>query len=44
MTIRNRKLVDTLMDRALGTDGSAAPAAASASEEAEPEPQPTEQE
>jgi trigger factor len=44
MTIRNRKLVDTLIDRALGTDGSAAPAAASATEEAEPEPQPTEQE
>jgi trigger factor len=37
MTIRNRKLVDTLIDRALGTDTSAAPAAASASEEAPPE-------
>lgn len=31
MTIRNRKLVDTLMDRALGTDGAAGEAAASAS-------------
>jgi trigger factor len=37
MTIRNRKLVDSLIDRALGTDTSAAPAAASASEEAPPE-------
>ena len=43
MTIRNRKLVDTLIDRALGTDGSAAPAAASASEEAKPEPEPTQE-
>ena len=33
MTIRNRKLVDTLMDRALGTDGAAGEAAASASED-----------
>ncbi len=33
MTIRNRKLVDTLMDRALGTDASAGEAAASASED-----------
>jgi FKBP-type peptidyl-prolyl cis-trans isomerase (trigger factor) len=39
MTIRNRKLVDTLIDRALGTDASAAPAASSASEEVEPEPE-----
>jgi trigger factor len=38
MTIRNRKLVDTLIDRALGTDASAAAAASSASEAAEPEP------
>ena len=37
MTLRNRKLVDTLIDRALGTDSSAAQAAASASDEA-PEP------
>jgi trigger factor len=37
MTLRNRKLVDTLIDRALGTDASAAEAAASASDEA-PEP------
>jgi hypothetical protein len=35
--LRNRKLVDTLIDRALGTDSSAAQAAASASDEA-PEP------
>jgi trigger factor len=40
MTIRNRKLVDTLIDRALGSDGSAAQAASSASEEAPPEPEP----
>jgi trigger factor len=38
MTIRNRKLVDTLVERALGTDASAAAAATSASEEAKPEP------
>lgn len=38
MTIRNRKLVDTLMDRALGTDGAAGEAAASASaDDAAPE-------
>ena len=37
MTLRNRKLVDTLIDRALGTDSPAAQAAASASDEA-PEP------
>jgi trigger factor len=43
MTIRNRKLVDTLIDRALGTDGSAAAAASSASEAAEPEPEPTQE-
>ena len=36
MTLRNRTLVDTLIDRALGTDGPAAEAASSASEEAEP--------
>jgi trigger factor len=36
MTLRNRKLVDTLIDRALGTDTSPAPAA-SAPEEATPE-------
>jgi trigger factor len=36
MTLRNRKLVDTLIDRALGTDSTAVPAA-SASEEAIPE-------
>jgi trigger factor len=40
MTLRNRKLVDTLIDRALGTDPPAAVAAASGSDEA----QPTEQE
>ena len=39
MTLRNRKLVDTLIDRALGTDTSAAPSAASASAEA-PSPTP----
>lgn len=33
MTIRNRKLVDTLMDRALGTDGAAGEAAVSDSED-----------
>ena len=38
MTLRNRKLVDTLIDRALGTDAPAAEAAPSAPEEAEPEP------
>jgi trigger factor len=38
MTLRNRKLVDTLIDRALGTDASAAEAAPSASEDAVPEP------
>jgi trigger factor len=38
MTIRNRKLVDTLIDRALGTDVPAAAAASSASEAAAPEP------
>jgi len=43
MTIRNRKLVDTLIDRALGTDTPAAEAAPSASEAAEPEPQPTQE-
>jgi trigger factor len=32
MTLRNRKLVDTLIDRALGTDGAAGEAAPSASE------------
>jgi trigger factor len=32
MTLRNRKLVDTLIDRALGTDAAAAEAAPSASE------------
>jgi trigger factor len=41
MTLRNRKLVDTLIERALGTDASAAPASASASEEAPaPTPEP----
>ena len=39
MTLRNRKLVDTLIDRALGTDSSAASAVPSASEEA-PAPTP----
>jgi trigger factor len=43
MTIRNRKLVDTLIDRALGTDAPAAPAAASASDEASPEPESTQE-
>ena len=38
MTLRNRTLVDTLIDRALGTDAPAAEPAASASEEADPEP------
>ena len=40
MTLRNRTLVDTLIDRALGTDAPAAGAAAvaAAPEEAEPEP------
>lgn len=39
MTIRNRKLVDTLIDRALGTDATAGEAAPSASEDdATPEP------
>jgi trigger factor len=38
MTSRNRKLVDTLIDRALGTDAPAAEAASSASEVAQPEP------
>jgi trigger factor len=37
MTLRNRTLVDTLIDRALGTDAPAAEAA-SASDEAAPEP------
>ena len=37
MTIRNRKLVDTLIDRALGTDASAGEAAPSASEDDAPE-------
>jgi trigger factor len=37
MTIRNRKLVDTLIDRALGTDAAAAEAAPSASEDDAPE-------
>jgi hypothetical protein len=32
MTLRNRKLVDTLIDRALGTDAAAGEAAPSASE------------
>ena len=40
MTLRNRKLVDELMNRALGTDGEAATAAASATEEdADKEPE-----
>jgi len=38
MTLRNRTLVDTLIDRALGTDAPAVEAVASASDEAEPEP------
>jgi trigger factor len=38
MTLRNRTLVDTLIDRALGTDAPAAEPAASASDEAAPEP------
>jgi hypothetical protein len=38
MTLRNRTLVDTLIDRALGTDESPAKPAASASDEATPEP------
>ncbi len=37
MTIRNRKLVDTLIDRALGTDASAREAAPSGSEDDAPE-------
>ncbi len=37
MTIRNRKLVDTLIDRALGTDAAAGEAAPSASEDDAPE-------
>jgi trigger factor len=36
MTIRNRKLVDTLMDRALGTDAAAGDSAPSASEDDAP--------
>jgi trigger factor len=43
MTLRNRKLVDTLIDRALGTETPAAPAAASASEADVPEPEPTQE-
>jgi trigger factor len=43
MTLRNRKLVDTLIDRALGTDASAAPQAASASEADAPEHQATQE-
>ena len=39
MTIRNRKLVDTLIDRALGTDAAAGEAAPSASEDDAPESQ-----
>jgi len=38
MTLRNRTLVDTLIDRALGPDASAVEPAPSASDEAEPEP------
>jgi trigger factor len=38
MTLRNRKLVDTLIDRALGTDASAAQAAPSVSGKDAPEP------
>ncbi|MGH2456360.1 MAG: hypothetical protein ACRDHD_08900, partial [Candidatus Limnocylindria bacterium] len=38
MTLRNRKLVDTLMNRALGTDAAAGEAAPSASEAVAPEP------
>jgi trigger factor len=38
MTLRNRKLVDTLIERALGTDTPAAPPAASAPEADAPEP------
>jgi trigger factor len=38
MTLRNRTLVDTLIDRALGTDASAVEPAASAPDEASPEP------
>jgi trigger factor len=38
MTIRNRKLVDTLIDRALGTDAATGEQATSASDEAAPEP------
>jgi trigger factor len=37
MTIRNRKLVDTLIDRALGTDAAAGEAAPSGSEESHPQ-------
>jgi trigger factor len=37
MTIRNRKLVDTLIDRALGTDASAGETAPSASDDDAPE-------
>jgi hypothetical protein len=33
MTIRNRKLVDTLIDRALGTDAAAGEAAPSGSDD-----------
>ena len=43
MTIRNRKLVDTLIDRALGADAPAAEAASSASEEASAEPEPSQE-
>jgi trigger factor len=38
MTLRNRRLVDTLIDRALGTDAADSQATASASDEATPEP------
>jgi FKBP-type peptidyl-prolyl cis-trans isomerase (trigger factor) len=37
MTLRNRKLVDTLIDRALGTDATAGEAATSAHEPDAPE-------
>ena len=38
MTLRNRTLVDTLIDRALGTDAAASEPASSASDEAAAEP------
>lgn len=43
MTMRNRKLVETLVDRALGTDAKAAEAAPSASEDASSEPTDTQE-